>query len=791
MTSAGPAHENPWGSLDPYSQLVRALLPRATSINVFDASGVLRWSSDTTTGPDLIQLIDSTLERARTDTHSPGTLQVLDGNQPIYMCWLRDEAGQLIAIVAILGRPGNEPREFSFVYSLLRPALECMRRDLLAHAAIESLHGTVSALDGDLELLLADGGAKAASGGPDDLKHLLQGAVAHLKCAMGALIVPEKSLALMRTAQDCKADGTLLARTHRHLVSMAQMRPEPTLINRIAPSPALGIIPYRILSCPVRQGSGRTIGVLALFRDQSAPEFEQRDARLAEGLARRAAILLQTNYDAQTGLYTRAALEHRMRTVQAEGGAALGAWSVLYIDLDRLHVINESCGMHVGDAVIAQLGELIRRRLPPGALGAWSVLYIDLDRLHVINESCGMHVGDAVIAQLGELIRRRLPPGALGARLSGDRLAVMLPSAVPDAAAFAESLRAGAEQLGDAQAEVRPQVSISIGVASLDGSSGELAHGLVAAETACKSAKELGRNQVAVQDASDAALVGRITGVSTATRLRQAMAEERLHLAAQLILPFEPGTALRPQYEILVRMIGEDGATIGPDNFLAAASRYQLTSTIDRWVIERTATLLGAHAATLATRPAGFALNCSSQSLADEEFGDFIERTLDACGLDAGAFTFEFAESAAIAHIERAELLFRRLRRLGCGIALDDFGRGMSSLGYLRRLPVTTLKIDGSFVRDVLRDPRAESMVRSLAQLARGMSIETVAEYVETDEIRARIAMLGVDYGQGFSIGRPESFEEVLARLPVLAAAAPAYELSSEAASLPATASLQ
>jgi diguanylate cyclase (GGDEF)-like protein len=746
MTSAGPAHENPWGSLDPYSQLVRALLPRATSINVFDASGALRWSSDTTTGPDLIQLIDSTLEQARTDTQSPGALKVLEGNQPIYMCWLRDDAGQLLAIVAILGRAGNEPREFSFVYSLLRPALECMRRDLLAHAAIEALHGTVSALDGDLELLLADGGAKAASGGPDDLKHLLQGAVAHLKCAMGALIVPEKSLALMRTAPDCKADGTLLARTHRHLMSMAQMRPEPTLINRIAPSPALGIIPYRILSCPVRAGSGRTIGVLALFRDQSAPEFGERDARLAEGLARRAAILLQTNYDVQTGLYTRAALEQRMRAVQAEGGAALGTWSVLYIDLDRLHVVNESCGMHVGDAVIAQLGELIRRRLPPGALGA---------------------------------------------RLSGDRLAVMLPSAVPDAAAFAESLRAGAEQLGDAQAEVRPQVSVSIGVASLDGSSGELAHGLVAAETACKSAKELGRNQVAVQDAADSTLVGRITGVSTATRLRQAMAEERLHLAAQLILPFEPGTTLRPQYEILVRMIGEDGATIGPDNFLAAASRYQLTSTIDRWVIERAATLLGAHTATLAARPAVFALNCSSQSLADEEFGDFIERTLDACGLDAGAFTFEFAESAAIAHIERAELLFRRLRRLGCGIALDDFGRGMSSLGYLRRLPVSALKIDGSFVRDVLRDPRAESMVRSLAQLARGMSIETVAEYVETDEIRARIAMLGVDYGQGFSIGRPESFAEVLARLPVLAAAAPAYERSTEAAPLPGTVSLQ
>jgi diguanylate cyclase (GGDEF)-like protein len=748
MTPAGQnqAHGNPWGSLDPYSQLVRALLPRATSINVFDGAGALRWSSDTTTGPDLIQLIDSTLEQARADTQSPGALEVLDGSHPIYMCWLRDDTGQLLAIVAIACRPGNEPRPFSFVHSLLRPALECMRRDLLAHAAIEALHGTVSALDQDVELLLADAGAEAACGGPDELKHLVQGAVEHLKCAMGALIVPEKSLALMRSARDSKADGTLLARTHRHLVSMAQMRPEPTLINRIAPSPSLGIIPYRILSCPVRQGSGRTVGVLALFRDQSGPEFEQRDARLAEGLARRAAMLLQTYYDAQTGLYTRAALEQRMRAMQVEGAAALGGWSVLYIDLDQLHVINESCGMHVGDAVIAQLGELIRRRLPPGALAA---------------------------------------------RLSGDRLAVLLPSAVDDAASFAESLRAGAEQLGEAQAEARPKISISVGVASLASSSQELVHALVAAETACKSAKELGRNQVAVHDAADATLVGRFTGVRTATRLRQAMAEERMRLAAQLILPFDPGAALRPHYEILVRMIGEDGATIGPDNFLAAASRYQLTSTIDRWVIERAVALLGTHSTTLTGRPAVFALNCSSQSLADEAFGDFIERTLDASGLEPGAFSFEFAESAAIAHIERAELLFRRLRRLGCGIALDDFGSGLSSLGYLRRLPVTVLKIDGSFVRDVLRDPRAESMVRSLAQLARGMSIETVAEYVETDEIRARVAMLGVDYGQGFSIGRPESFDEVLARLPVLAAAAPAYGVAGESAPLPGTVSLQ
>jgi EAL domain-containing protein (putative c-di-GMP-specific phosphodiesterase class I) len=133
---------------------------------------------------------------------------------------------------------------------------------------------------------------------------------------------------------------------------------------------------------------------------------------------------------------------------------------------------------------------------------------------------------------------------------------------------------------------------------------------------------------------------------------------------------------------------------------------------------------------------------------------------------------FELTESAAIGNLNRAEELMRRLRKLGCNIALDDFGTGLSSLAYLRTLPIGMLKIDGSFVRDVLKDPRAESMVQAIAQLARSMSLTTVAEYVETDEIRTRITALGVDYGQGFAIGRPVPLVDVVAELPLYAAAA-------------------
>jgi diguanylate cyclase (GGDEF)-like protein len=469
------------------------------------------------------------------------------------------------------------------------------------------------------------------------------------------------------------------------------------------------------------------MGALSLFRPDSGPEFVERDARMADSLARAATSVIESQYDAMSGLYTRPAFEQRVRVLIEEQGRG----------------------------------------------GTWSALYIDADQMHVINDNLGMHVGDSIIARLGELVRGRLPPGAFSARISGDRFAVLLPSSLEDAATFAESLRMGAEQLSTMQNEGRLHVSISLGVAPMDASIGALSRALAAAETACKAAKDRGRNRVEVYQPADASIVRRFTDINIGARVREALEDDRLRLDAQLILPFRSHQHVRPHFELLLRMIGEDGRTIGPDSFLSAANRYQLMPTIDRWVIERAIALLKPHSATLAGRPATFAINFSGQSLNTEEFTEFVIDRLQNSGLDPAIFCFELTESATIANITRADVLMARLRRLGCGVALDDFGTGLSSLSYLRQLPVTMLKIDGSFVRDILKDPRSESMVRAIAQLARGMSLVTVAEYVETEEIRNRIATLGVDYGQGFAIARPAPLPDVLAELALLAEASP------------------
>jgi len=723
---------DPWDCFEPYVQLIRSLLPRASSVALFDTKGDLRWSSETTTGPDLLNVVDDALSTARTAPDSAGQLRVIAGNHPVYLCWLRDDSARLIAVVAVVCRPNGDQeidvRSFSFAYALLRPALECLRRDLMARVAIEELNRTVSALDKDLQLLLADGAADhpSADSGADDLKGILQQAVEHLRCAIAALIVPDKSIALVRSGHNERpADMQLVARAHRQLLSMAQMRREPVIINKLAANSTLGIMPYRILSCPLRSLSGRTIGVLAMFREEVGDDFGDRDARLGDILARKAVGIIESSFDALSGLYTRPAFEQRVRGT----------------------VVDKTGSRH------------------------WSALYIDVDQLHVINDNFGMHVGDIVLGQLGELVRERLPRGAFGARISGDRFALLLPTQLDDAEGFAESLRQGVEKLGTMHGDSRLHISISIGVALLDTAAGELMHSLAAAETACKAAKDRGRNRVEVYHPNDASLVRRFADINIASQLRDAIDAGRFRLDAQLILPFAGAERARPHYELLIRMIDDEGHTIGPDRFMSAAQRYQLMPAIDRWVLNKTIEMLQPHAAMLAEKTLAFAINFSGQSLNDEGFPDFLLERIACSGLDPELFCFEITENATIQSIQRAEALIRRLRRLGCAVALDDFGTGLSSLAYLRQLPVTMLKIDGSFIRDVLKDTRAESMVRAIAQLARSMSIATVGEYVETEEIRARIATLGVDYGQGFAIGRPAPLADLLVELPLLISA--------------------
>jgi diguanylate cyclase (GGDEF)-like protein len=722
--------------LEVYARLIRALLPRMRGMSIIGVGGKLHWSTDIAVDEPMRRMVLQSMHAASDQPDAPGVL--INDGEPNYILWLRPPGGtndtSPFAAVALrcLAGTETETRSLVVVHSLLRPALEILSRELLNHQQVLTLRSELAGHSQDLDMLLTMSGANERTevGGGDELKTILRAATEHVLGGLAAIIVPEKGLVLVHQAAGNTMDANLVSRAHRHLMSSAQIRQRAIVVNHMQHPSGVAASAYRLLACPIARQDGRTIGVLALFRTLAMPEFTLRQARLAELLARRVSAVIAGSYDSLTGLMNRPAFEKRVQNMlrgDRAGGRTLSA------------------------------------------------LAIDTNRTHVINDAFGMHIGDRVIAQIGELIRQRLPPGATAARISGDRFAVLVRAGLDDAARFAEALRSGAESLGAGIAvgvdEGALNVSISVGIAAVEAHVEEFTHAFAAAETACKAANDRGRNRVEIFQEADESIIRRYTDINLVTDLRGAIATGRLFLNAQMLLPLG-NIHQRPHFELLLRMIGADGQTVGPDSFMSAAQRYQLMPEIDRWVVGEALRLLQPHVALLAQNPVVFTINCSGQSLRDEAFTQFLVESITASGINPQALCFELTESSAVGNLANTETLMLQLRKLGCGLALDDFGTGLSSLSYLRSLPITMLKIDGSFVRDVLRDSKAEFTIKAIAQLARSMSLITVAEYVETDEIRMAVARLGVDYAQGFAIGRPVPIVEVLEQLPLYAAIA-------------------
>jgi EAL domain-containing protein (putative c-di-GMP-specific phosphodiesterase class I) len=287
---------------------------------------------------------------------------------------------------------------------------------------------------------------------------------------------------------------------------------------------------------------------------------------------------------------------------------------------------------------------------------------------------------------------------------------------------------------------------------------------LATAEIACKAAKDRGRDRVEIFQDSDQSIIRRHTDIMVVGSIREALQLDKFRLVAQPILPLR-GSDGPTRFELLLRMVSDSGEDIAPAKFLSSAERYQLMPTIDRWVVRRACELLGVHSASVGEEFARFAINLSGQSLQDAAFLPFVIEQIKETKIPAGVLCFELTETATIGNLAKAQNFMRSLQELGCQFALDDFGTGVSSLAYLKDLSVNYLKIDGSFVRDAIINSRSESMIKAIAQLAKVMCMETIAEYVETDVLRVRMADLGVDYGQGFAMGKAQRLEDLLQEL--------------------------
>ena len=389
-----------------------------------------------------------------------------------------------------------------------------------------------------------------------------------------------------------------------------------------------------------------------------------------------------------------------------------------------------------------------------------ALCYLDLDQFKIINDTCGHLAGDELLRQLGELLRKHIRQYDFVARLGGDEFGVLMYNcSAPQAFQACEKLRDLIKDFNFAWEDRSFTIGVSIGVSSINIVSGNAVDLLKEADAACYAAKEKGRNRVHVFSPDDEALAMRRGEMQWVEKIRQGLEQNRFVLYGQPIVPMKD-TDEGLHFEVLLRYRDDRDNIIPPGAFLPAAERYNLASELDRWIIATLLEWLAGHPEFLKTLTL-CSINLSGLSLSDETMLKFISEQLQKWDVPSNKLCFEITETAAISNLSYATNFIHQLKEQGCLFSLDDFGSGLSSFAYLKNLPVDYLKIDGLFVKDILDDQVDLAMVKSINEVGHVMNKKTIAEFVENEAIFNLLKSLGIDYAQGYGIGKPVPLDEL------------------------------
>ncbi len=474
-------------------------------------------------------------------------------------------------------------------------------------------------------------------------------------------------------------------------------------------------VSVNVSAAPIRNRSGEIVGIVVVFHDVS---HERHFA---------ARLSYQASHDALTGLFNRNEFERRLNLALRNSSK-----------YDQKHAL----------------------------------LYLDLDQFKIVNETGGHAAGDELIRQISALLQEKSRERDTLARLGGDEFGILLENCSPEQGIrTANEIRQAIRDFRFAWSGMPFTVGCSIGLVMIAEGEHTLAEVLRAADTACYVAKEKGRNRVHVYSTDDAEVSFKQGEMEWVGRIQKALEENRFRLYAQEIASLHPTMGSGTHYELLLRMLDEQGNLILPGMFIGAAERYGLMQAVDRWVV----TTAFETYAQLSINKRGHSIetcsiNLSGASVGDESFLEFLQTQAAIAGVPYNAFCFEITETVAVANVAKAADFIRRLGMLGCRFSLDDFGSGMSSFGYLKHLPVDYVKIDGGFVKDMLEDPIDRAMVESINHIGHVMGKKTIAEFVENVQTLEALRAIGVDYAQGHVIARPIPFGAVdIARVRIAA----------------------
>jgi diguanylate cyclase (GGDEF)-like protein/PAS domain S-box-containing protein len=456
------------------------------------------------------------------------------------------------------------------------------------------------------------------------------------------------------------------------------------------------------LASPIHDSDGGLAGAVLVFRDVTASQEMSRK------------LVWQASHDALTGLVNRIEFENRLKEAIAVAKSH-----------GKLHAL----------------------------------MFVDLDQFKVVNDTCGHIAGDQMLCQIGVVIQDRIRDSDLLARLGGDEFGILLTSCgLEQALKIGHDILESLRKFRFAWHDKIFTVGASIGLVPIDGNTQDATQLMSAADLACYAAKEAGRDRIQLFDPENESLK-RISDMGMVAQINRAMDQGLFRLYRQKIAGLQWHTADQQQYEILLRMIDANGHVLEPAAFLPIAERYSLMKAIDRWVLRETFAYLQRARAQQNLNGTMHTINLSGASINDDEFLDYLKQQIAEYKILPQSLCFEVTETIAIANLPKAAGLMRSVKELGSHFSLDDFGTGMSSFAYLKYLPVGYLKIDGAFVRDVLSDRIDHEIVDAIIRVCRALGIRTIAEFVEDESTKSRLRTLGVDYAQGYAIGKPMPLE--------------------------------
>ncbi len=689
-----------------YTAFLTALLPQTVGVMCYDRTGQLFW---TWNAPDAsgVELTDeyckSLTAVLKSDCFSRESARIHLGAATAYIARLEGAKHRSLGALTVLVDRKTGSMPYQFCMDMLQPGLRSLQRELVLRFRLLDSHKKLSVQAAEEKLLHSiEQISHQRQRCEVTLNSLLEQCQKYLGVESAILVVPEKRIRLTR--------GTdVVSSTEVELMLQDYLQETGSTSKKIRDGRSPNVnADGTALSMLILKEGRRISGMLSLGGWTDSDFSLRRRSRVLRYLVSNIEDVIDRDYDALTGLMS------------------WGLFDSVFVEACK----NAETRHH-------------------------AMLNLDLDQMHVVNDSFGRDGGDKLLQRFSDMLRDKLP-GSLLARITGDNFVALLTDTKEcEALEIAEQICDVFREMEYVEGNQTHRPSVSIGVGPFCDVPESASAILSSAQVACQAAKDRGRGRVEVFRDADASIVRRLDDIQMVGQVRSAIENGRLATFAQPIIGLQD-TTNHPYLEVLVRLRNDNGDFVAPADFFSSAERYQLMEDLDRWVIAETLATLEANRKTIQEHSIRFAINLSGQSLGSDRFLEFVLNKVETFSMAPEILCFELTETVAVANLQRAEKFMKEIKSKGCRLSLDDFGTGLSSFAYLKQFPVDTLKIDGSFIFDLPTNVVSQSVVSAISGIARTIGLETVAEYVQDEDTMALLRQSGVTWAQGYHLGVPE-----------------------------------